>query len=329
MALLVPLLLTGASREGFIAVKAVLFVLALIVATSSLSAQSIDPSPEKSGGGSTVAPVEPQPPSPLRSAIELSFFHFDNFFQVPASQSPETVNAVGAAYRVVWSRPQQRPDVYGKVSVLRYGGGTSETAYTGQLGVMKYGDVHWYDAAIEHTRNGYSFELDETRASANITSFWGHYSYPVAKNWRLGADTYNDRVRFDTSTGMESDYRSLIAVARYSGFGDRLKPRAGYGVGHRDSADPESELDDHYWYLQLGTEPIEHLDLSVRYQARTLDYESIDRTENRNSWQLRAAYRQNERLAWVASYRIEEVDSSLTGKDFDRKTASVTATWWF
>jgi hypothetical protein len=329
VALLVPLLLTGASREGLIAVKAVLFVLALFVATSSLSAQSVDPSPEKSGGGATVAPVEPPPASPLRSAVELQFFNFDNFFQVPASQGPETVNALGAAYRVIWTRPKQTPDVYGRVSVLRYGGDASETSYTGQLGVMKYGSVHWYDAAVEHTRNGYSFELDETRASANITSFWGHYSYPVAKDWRIGADTYNDRVRFDTNTGMESDYRSLIAVARYSGFGKMLKPRAGYAIGHRDSADPGSEVDDRYWYLQLGTEPIEHLDLSVRYQSRTLDYDSIDRTEDRRSWQLRAAYRHNERLTWVASYRLEDVDSSVPGGDFDRNTASVTLTWWF
>ncbi len=273
--------------------------------------------------------AEPTPQrSSLRTGVDLQFFSFGNFFQVGDGLPQQNVNALGAAYRAYLTRPANTPDLYGRVSLLRYSGDASETSYTGQVGMAKYGNTHWFDVALDHTRNGYSYDIEETRATANITTVWGHYSYPIGKNWRVGADTYLDWLRFNIDTGQESNYQSLIAVARYNGF-RVVKPRVGYAVGRRDSRDNSGDLDDRYWYVQLATNPIRALELSVRYQDRTIEYPNVQRTDDRSTWQLRASYKQNDRLTWVAWYRPETVDSSRPGRDFDRSTGSVTLTWWF
>lgn len=189
--------------------------------------------------------------------------------------------------------------------------------------------MHWFDIAVDHTRNGYSYEIEDTRAVANITSLWGHYSYGVSRDWRVGAETYLDWNRFNIDTGEESNYRSLSLVVRYNGFGDRLKPRFGYAVGERDSRDARNDLDDRYWYLQLGTEPRDGLEFSVRYRGRALDYRNTTREDERGQWQFRASFRQSHGLSWQAWYRMESIDSSLPTRTFDRNTGSLTLTWAF
>ncbi len=300
----------------------------VVLAALPLFAQSSAPSGQ-TGERGVAASAEPPRPSPYKSFIELQYYNFGNFFQAPEGQPQRDVNVLGAAYRGIWIRPHNTPDVYGRLSVLRYSGGASETSYTGQIGVMKYGPVHWYDVAVDHTRNGYSFDIEETRASANITTLWGHYSYGIGRNWRVGAETYDDWTSFDVDIGQESSYYSLGAIVRYNGFGDIFKPRAGVTVGKRDSEDPGGDLDDRYWYIQLGTEPIQNLDLSVRYRDRVIDYDNIAREDERNTWQLRATWRPNDRIRWDGWYRFETIDSSRVGRDFDRNTASVTLTYGF
>jgi hypothetical protein len=309
-------------------VKVVLYALLVFATASPLVAQSDAPVPPPSTSPDGL-PLDTQARIPIRSAVELQLYHFGNFFQATEGQSERGVNAVSAAYRASWSRPGNAPDLYGRLSVMRYANNASETSYAGQFGLSKYSARHWYDAYIEHTRNGYSFDIQDTRASANITSLWGHYSYPVLPKLRVGADTYLDWQRFNVETGSESDYRSLGVNVRYSGFGDIFKPRIGYTVGERDARDPDDSLDDRYWYILVGTEPREGLELSLRYRDRTLEYQNIDRQDDRQQWLLRATLRQNEHFSWVGSWSSEDVDSSAPQKDFDRSTAYVGVTYGF
>jgi hypothetical protein len=295
----------------------------LLAATMPLFAQSGDsPTPQPS---QQVAPQAANPPeaSALQHSIQLQFFNFGNFFQAREGQPERSVNATGAAYRAFLTRPQNSPDIYGGLSVLRYSGGASETSYTGHVGVAKYSSTYWYDVYLEHTRNGYSFDIEETRASANITALWSHFSYPVATDWRVGAEAYFDWNRFNVDANLENDYRSFGVVARYNGFGDLVQPRLGIVAGQREAEDPNGNLDDRYWYLQVNSEPHPRVELSVRYRDRTLDYQNIDRTDDRTTWQLRAELEQNERLSWDLSYRLESVDTSIAGRDYDRNTAYV------
>lgn len=266
---------------------------------------------------------------PVRSEVELQFFSFGNFFQARAGAPERTVNALGAAYQAFWKPRASFPDLYGRASVLRYSGDASDTQYTGRLGVASYGSVHWYDVALEHTENGYAFDIEETRATASITSLRGHYSYRIARDWRVGADTYFERQRFDVDTDVENDYQSIGAQVRYRGFGDLIEPRIGYTVGHRDVKNDVDSYDDRYWYIQLSSEPLPNVDVSLRYRDRTRDYDSVDRREDRGQWTARATIRQNERLRWALSYSDEDVGSSLPGRSFGRSTAYVGVLYGF
>ena len=298
----------------------------LLIVALPVWAQSADsPAPP----ASAPPPLVQQPSSrssfrsALRNYVELQVYNFGNFYQAREGAPEQNVPALGAAYRAAYAMPGKVPDLYGGATVVRYSGDASDTSITAQFGLSKYEGKHWYDVYVDHTWNGYSFDVEETRASANITSLWGHYSYAINDDWRVGADTYLDWTRFDVDTGFESDYRSLAAHARYSGFGDLFEPRVGYNVGVRDSADPDDELDDRYWFVQVDSEPHPKLDLSLRYRGRTLDYTNVDRTEDRDQILLRARVKQTGRVVWSAWYRIEDIQSSVPGQNFDRDTGYV------
>jgi hypothetical protein len=274
---------------------------------------------------------EERPPQvrSIRSAVELQVYNFGNFFQASDGEPKRDVNAVGAAYRATWVRPGNRPDVYGRLAVLRYSGGASETSYTGQAGISKYASVHWYDVYVERTENGYAFDIDETRASANITTLSGHYSYGITPDWRVGTDLYADRTRFNVDADLENDYTSLGVDVRYRGFGRLVQPRIGYVAGTRDAENRLESADDRYWFVELRTQPTAALDVRLRYRDRTLDFQNTTRTDDRTQWLLRASYRQNERFTYAASYRLDAVDSSVAGRDYDRNTAFFSVTYGF
>lgn len=289
--------------------KAVLHSLAILALTLPLLGQTEDTAePERSSFG---------------SAAELQYYNFGNFFQAREGQPEHSVAAVGAAYRALWTRPAMSPDIYGRLSVLRYSGGASDTSFTGQIGISKYATAHWYDVALEHTANGYAFDTEETRATAAITSLRGHYSYGVTRDWRVGTDAYLEQQRFDVETGFENDYVSLGGQVRYRGFGDIFQPRIGFGIADRDVRNDVDSYDEQFWWVELRSEPRTFLDVSLRYRDRGRDYKVVDRDETRDQWRLRVLVRQSQRIQWDASYTKEAVDSSLAGRDFDRSTAYV------
>lgn len=296
--------------------KVVLCSVLLALAALPLFAQS-EETPER------VPPVAVPEERPVRSAVELQFFNFGNFFQAREGLPQRTVTAVGAAYRAAWTPRINGPDLYGRLSVLRYSGGASETSYTGTAGVSKYASVHWYDVYVERTQNGYAFDIDETRASANITALSGHYSYGITPDWRAGTDLYLDWTRFDVDANLENDYRSLGFDVRYRGFGDLIQPRLGYVMGQRESRNSLDDADDRYWFIELRTKPHAAVDIRLRYRDRTRDYANIARVDDREQWTLRAAIKQSARISWNASYSLEDVHSSLPDRDFDRSTAYV------
>lgn len=302
--------------------------LLLFIAVLPLFAQEAGQTTGSPSGAEPAAPrtAEPQQHvSPFRSTVELQFYNFGNFFQArEGSGIPErSANALGVAYRGYWVRPNNTPDVYGGLSTLRYSGGASETSYAGHVGVAKYGSTYWYDVYVEHTRNGWSFDVAETRATANVTSMWTHYSYPVTPDWRLGVEGYFDWLDYDVEADLGSSYRSIGAVARYDGFGDYVQPRAGIMVGQRDAEDDDEDVDDRYWYLQLTSEPTPNFEISLRYRGRNMEYGAPGREEDRGTWFLRALFKQNDRMHWLATYRQEAINSSLPNSDFDRDIAYV------
>lgn len=259
-------------------------------------------------------PMENDPETRVfRQEVELQLYRFGNFFQARQGQPQEDVNGFGAEYRAAWRMAPGRPDLYGALNVLSYSGNAGETSYGGRVGVSHYGEVHSYNFALDRQENGYSFDVGDRTASASITSLGGQYTYRLARDWEVGAETYLEWQRFDVETDSENDYHNLGALVRYRGFGRLFRPRLGYVVGERDVDDPSESYDDRYWYVQVDTAPVPRLNASLRYRARTRDYEG-PRTDDRDQWRLRAQLRQTERIAWTASYTRESVSSSDPGR---------------
>ena len=249
----------------------------------------------------------------FRQEVELQLYRFGNFFQAREGQLEEDVNGIGAEYRAAWRPAPGRPDLYGALNVLNYAGDAGQTSYGGRIGVSHYGEVHSFNAALERQENGYSFDVGDQTASANITSLTGQYTYRIASDWDVGAETYLEWQRFDVETGFENDYQSLGAQVRYRGLGRIFRPRIGYVVGERDVETATESYDDRYWYAQIDTVPHERVTASLRYRDRTRDYTGA-RTDDRDQWRLRAQFRQTERLAWTASYTRERISSSEPGR---------------
>ena len=259
-------------------------------------------------------PLENDPETRVfRNEVELQLYRFGNFFQAREGQPEDDVNGVGAEWRGAWRAAPGRPDVYGALNVLNYAGNAGETSYGGRIGVSHYGEVHSFNAALDRQENGYSFDVGDRTATANITSLTGQYTYRVLRDWEIGAETYLEWQRFDVETGFENDYHNLGAQVRYRGLGRNFRPRIGYVVGERDVETASESYDDRYWYVQIDSAPFARLNASLRYRDRTRDYAGA-RTDDREQWRLRAQLRQTQRLAWTASYTRERVSSSEPGR---------------
>jgi Putative beta-barrel porin 2 len=254
----------------------------------------------------------------FRSELEVQLFRFGNFYQAREGVPEEDVNATGVEYRAAYRRTEAAPDLYANLYVTHYNADPTQTTYGGRVGASRYGDVHSFNVWVDRAENGYAFDVEETRAIANITMAGGSYAYRIGRNWSAGVDGHVERQRFNVSdTGFENDYRNAGVQVRYRGFGRRLQPRIGYVTGDREVRNQVSSYDDRYWYVQVNSELTPRVQGVLRYRDRTRDYQNVDRVDDRAQWLLRAAIRQNERVAWTASITHESIDSSRAGNDFD------------
>ncbi|MGZ5431423.1 MAG: hypothetical protein ACXW5U_00370 [Thermoanaerobaculia bacterium] len=249
----------------------------------------------------------------FRNEVELQLWRFGNFFQAREGQPEEDVNGVGVEYRAAYRRAPGQPDFFAGVNVLNYAGDAGQTSYGARVGASYYGSTHSYYVSLDRQENGYSFDVGDQTASASITALSGQYTYRIASDWDVGAETYLEWQRFDLETGFENDYQSLGAQVRYRGLGRVFRPRIGYVVGQRDVETETQSYDDRYWYVQIDTVPHKRVTASVRYRDRTRDYSGA-RTDDRDQWRVRGLFRQTERLAWTASYTRERTSSSEPGR---------------
>ena len=270
------------------------------------------------------APLAAQPdyrgePGVFRHQIQMQVFYFDNFFQARGDDPEIDVTAAGWEYSAATRLTETGPDFFGALYATNYGREGLETSYGGRLGIARYGSVHSFYAYVDRLQNGWSFDTGETTANANITSIYGTYSYRFVPDWQAELTTYNEWQSFDVEeTGFEGDYNQLEGEVRYRGFGRIFEPRLGYAIGKRDAENMSDSYDYRHWAIEVTTRPMPQLDLSLRYRDRLRDYETIDRTENRDQIQLRAIFRHSDRLATTAMYTWEDVNSSVPGRDFDK-----------
>ena len=271
----------------------------------------------------TAAPLAAQPDyrgelRVFRHQITLQGFRFENFFQARGGAPEEDVNAAGFEYTTAYRRHENGPDFFGSLYVINYGVEGTVNTFGGRVGMSRYGNVHGFYAYLDRMQNGWSFDIGETTANANITSIVGIYSYRVHQDWQLGLSSYSEWQSFDVErTGYEGTYHELEGEVRYRGFGRIFEPRLGYAFAERDVEDPSDRYDHRYWFVELRSRPHPRVDVSVRFRDRTRDYQTVDRVEERDQWQLRGIFRQTNRIAWMARLTHEDVDSSRPNADFD------------
>jgi hypothetical protein len=263
-------------------------------------------------------PAEGETYRPFRSEVEVQLFQFGNFYQAREGFPEDDVFAIGTEYRAAYRQNETAPDLYGNVYVVHYDASPSQTTYGARVGASRYGDVHSWNVYLDRAENGYAFDVEETRAIANITMAGGSYGYRFARDWQAGVEGHVERQRFNLeNTGFENDYQNAGVQLRYRGLGPRIQPRIGYVTGERSVRNDVSSYDDSYWYVQVNSELHPRVNATLRFRDRTRDYQNVSREDERKQWLLRGVFRQNNRISWTASMTREDVDSSVPGADFD------------
>ena len=112
-------------------------------------------------------------------------------------------------------------------------------------------------------------------------------------------------------------------------------PTAGHD-GHReltqvwrDVNDDAQSYDQSEWYVQIRSQPIQPLYLSARYRDRKRDYQNVDRQDARKQISVGADYTVSPHLVLNLYGAREDVDSNLTGRDYDSGFWLAGVTWRF
>jgi hypothetical protein len=260
----------------------------------------------------------------FRSEIRLQGFHFGNFFQATDSALEEDVRASGLEYRGAW-RPQNSPtDFYGHASYLNYSGLDRKDSYAARLGLAHFGRVHEFNAFADRAENRASFDVGDTTALANVTTFAANYGFRITPDWQLGAEGIHERQRFNIATGRENEYNAFGGSVRYRGFGRMFSPEVGFLRGNRDVRDERESYDEKTWYARAIMNPTSRVYMSVRYRDRTRDYRVTDpsagnfgRSDDRGQWTVNLVYQFTDRVGASLYYSQEDVISTRAGRDFD------------
>jgi len=264
------------------------------------------------------AQTNPAPaPRVFRSELELQFFRYDNFFQARGTAPTQDVNAEGAEYRLMYQPTATAPEIFGALFTTKYANGASSTSYGGRVGLDRYTAKHGFYGYVERTRNGYSYELGETRANATLTDVFASYSYQPVPKWEVGVNPYFESTTFNTSAAPANHFWDVEGEGRYRGFGRIFEPRVGYAIGQQGGGSSTDRYRYSHWSLQARTRPNDRLDLSVRFRHRTRDFYFRNVDENRRQVQFRGTYKFTPRLAGTGTFTREHIDSSLPGGDFN------------
>lgn len=278
------------------------------------------------------SPLAAQPrgtsdPGGFRSEMRMQGYYFDNFFHSTNPAEERNVTALGSELRGAY-RPGERPlEVFGHLSVVRYGVREVPESLGGRIGVRHDGAVHQWTAYLDRAENRPSFEVGNTFGSADVTTVSGAYAYRVVPEWEFGAEGIHQRQTFSAQNNRRNDYTALGASVRYRGFGWRFRPEIGLDSGRREVVNAAESYDTRDWYVQASYMPVlprDPLYLSLRYRDRNRAYTISDpgtrnfgRREVRGEWMLLADLRIAQNVNTWMYFTTENVDSSVPGGNFE------------
>lgn len=250
---------------------------------------------------------------------------YENFFQATEGEEEEDVSAVqGEVGASVAFTPALT--AYGNVNWLHFNDDEIESSPGVRVGLRGGRRPHSFDVYAEALNNRPSFELDEF-AGADIRRVSGEYAYRFLDDWQVSVDGDLEQQEHDNDL-RDNDFSSLGAAVRWRG--SRLfSPELGFRMGERDVNDAAQTYDQSEVYLQIRSQPVQPLYLSLRFRNRTRDYQNVDREDDRRQIVLGADYTVNDHLVLNLYGAKEDVDSSREGRDFDTGFWLAGVTWKF
>lgn len=272
---------------------------------------------------STATPPPAQSPWDfyVRGNVQL----YQNFFQAPKGAPEEDITAEQVEVGANW-KLSKALTAFGNVNLLHFNDDTLENSPGGRVGLR--GDLrpHGFEVYAEVLSNRPSFELDEF-AGADIRRLHGDYSYRLFQDWQLSIEGDYEQQEFDNDL-RDNDFKGFGPAVRWRG-SRVFSPEIGFRMGERDVNDASQSYDQSEWYLQIRSQPIQPLYLSARYRDRKRDYQNVDRNDARKQISVGADYTVNEHLVLNLYGAREDVDSNLTGRDFDSGFWLAGVTWRF
>jgi hypothetical protein len=250
---------------------------------------------------------------------------FENFFQATEGQEEEDVTAVqgevGANVKLT-----NTLTAYGNVNWLHYNDDTLEDSPGVRLGLRGNARPHAFEVYAEALNDRPSFELDEF-AGADIRRINGEYAYRFLQDWQVSFDGDLEQQEYDNDL-RDNEYAALGAAVRWRG-SRVFSPELGFRRGERDVNDSAQTYDQSEVYLQIRSQPVQPLYLSLRFRDRTRDYQNIDREDERRQIAFGADYTVSEHLVLNFYGAKEDVDSNVVGRDFDTGFWLAGVTWKF
>jgi hypothetical protein len=279
-------------------------------------------------------------PGSFRQEVRVSDWVFHNFNWATVQSQRQNVNAIGAEYRIAWHPNNFTPEVYGHLGYLNYDQSGRKASVSERLGIFHEGDIHQFNAYVDHASNRASYNVGNTVGQASVTSFAGEYYYRVVPSWDIGAAASTERQRFNVQTNLDNDYTLFSAGVRYRGFGWRIVPEVGYQKAHLSTDATDERYHDARWYGSIAWipqfVPKNRLYLSARYGHGTRDYQTtvpfdsnVGRNDTRPQWSGVAVYRATDHLRGILYYTREDVTSSLPGRAFNYDVAIATIAYGF
>jgi len=249
----------------------------------------------------------------------------ENFFQAPEGQEEEDVTAVqgevGANVKLT-----DALTAFGHVNWMHYNDDALEDSPGARVGLRGNSRPHAFEVYAEALNDRPSFELDEF-AGADIRRLNGEYAYRFLDDWQVSVDGDVEQQEFDNDL-RDNEFSALGAAVRWRG-SRVFSPEIGLRLGERDVNDETQTYDQRDVYLQIRSQPVPPLYLSVRFRNRTRDYQNIDREDDRRQITVGADYTISKSLVLNLYGAKEDVDSSVEGRDFETGFWLAGVTWKF
>lgn len=265
-----------------------------------------------------------------KTGLHVQGLFFDNFFQLPETQSQEDVQGLRAEGRLSWVPRVQWPlEVYGVAGATAYSEDLEETLLLGG-GLRWDGLVDFFQLDLRYEADRPSFEVGDTFGTADLLDLGGVYSHRIADSWELSALADHQRLDYQADDGRDSFFRSAGGAVRYRGWGYDLSPEVGVEVGERDADDANEDHDQTDLWLKLRSAPTDALYLSLRFRHRLRDYSVGDaaasnfrREDDRNQVALAADWTTSDLLTWTLYYAWEDAGSSKETRVFTTQLLAV------